>query len=108
MKMIRSLFTFVLSSLMISNSLGDKCCVVCNLPKTKYFYIEKDRCSETCLTPEEYPYFKNIFQSLTQDLHSSLPCETYNFHLYDETIEKGQCPVCSDFDVYDKDISYIM
>ena len=96
---------FVLSNI---TSVADRCCLSCNLPEFKYFYIDKDTCAETCLKPNEYPYFKKLYPTLTQDTKSSLPCETYNFHLYDHTEEKGKCPgpFCSEFDIYDKDIYF--
>lgn len=83
----------------------EKCCITCTLPKMKYYYIDTiDRtCSETCLTSKQYAIFKYSFPGLKTDDKSTLPCERYNYHIVNGTVQKGKCPVCTDFDVYNKD-----
>lgn len=91
---------------MIGKSLN-KCCVVCDLPTMKYFYINntEQTCSETCLTNTEYSVLKYTFPKLAPDDKSTLPCERYNYHIVKDTTRKGTCPICAYFDVYDKDYS---
>jgi len=83
----------------------DKCCVTCDLPRMKYFYINDTdhTCSETCLTSKEFSLYKLEFPKLEQDDKSTLPCERYNYHIVDSTVKKGKCPICTYFDVYDQD-----
>ena len=83
----------------------EKCCVTCTLPKMKYYYIDSNgrTCSETCLTSKQYAVFKHSFSGLKADDKSTLPCERYNYHIVNETVQKGECPVCTEFDVYNKD-----
>ena len=83
----------------------EKCCVTCTLPKMKYYYIDTNdhTCSETCLTSKQYTIFKYMFPVLKQDNKSTLPCERYDYHVVNGTVQKGKCPICTQFDVYNKD-----
>lgn len=83
----------------------EKCCVTCTLPKMKYYYIDANNhtCSETCLSSKQYDIFKYSFPGLKADDKSTLPCERYNYHIVNGTIQKGKCPICTEFDVYNKD-----
>ena len=89
------------------SQLSDKCCTSCVFPEMKFYTIscDKKQCSETCLTRKEFLKLKPFIPGLTQDKISDLPCETYNYHIYNTTKNKGICPLCTDFDIYDKDYS---
>ena len=86
-------------------SLSDTCCTSCVFPEMKFYTVDSHnkQCSETCLTRKEFVKLQYIIPGLTQDKKSDLPCETYNYHIYNSTKKKGVCPVCAEFDVYDKD-----
>lgn len=105
MSRLFTFFTLMYGVFTQSMILQDKCCVTCTPPKNKYFYLNdtENTCSETCLTPKQYSIFKYEFTGLKQDDKSTLPCERYNYHIVDDTIQKGTCPLCTDFDVYKKD-----
>jgi len=85
----------------------EKCCVTCTLPQLKYYYIDATdhTCSETCLNSKQYAVFKYTFPGLKQDDKSTLPCERYDYHVVNGTVQKGVCPICTEFDVYNKDYS---
>lgn len=105
MSRLFTFFTLMYGILTQSMVLQNKCCVSCESPNNKYFYINntENTCSETCLTPNQYSVFKYEFIGLKQDDKSTLPCERYNYHIVYDTIRKGKCPLCTDFDVYKKD-----
>lgn len=89
------------------SSLVNKCCISCVYPKMKFYTISdnKKQCSETCLNRKEFVKLQPFIPGLTQDKKSDLPCETYNYHIYDTTKKKGVCPLCAEFDVFDADFS---
>jgi len=85
------------------NLFGEKCCQSCVFPSQKYFMLENNTCSETCITPKQYKKYAPFFVYLQPAKQSTLPCEYYNYHIYQSTYTKGHCPYCLEFDVYNKD-----
>lgn len=94
-----------------TNNYNDSpCCFQCPNNTLKYYSIDKrtDKCGESCLQEKWYSLYKVFEPGLTHDNHTSYPCYSYGYTIYDTTTSHGVWPIKIAVDLYDNSVDSML
>lgn len=93
----------------IITSIYSPCCIQCPNDTLKYYYIDKktNKCGETCLHEKWYNTYNFFKTGLIHDNHTSYPCVSYGYSIYDTKRSYGVWPIRIDVDLYNN-LGYII
>lgn len=82
----------------------DPCCLHCYNNTLKYYSIDtsKDLCGESCIYPSWYNFYKLFEPGLAYDNHTSYPCYSYGYTVYNSTVKHGYWPFSLEVDLYEQ------
>ena len=63
----------------------------------------KDLCGESCIYPSWYNFYKLFEPGLAYDNHTSYPCYSYGYTVYNSTVKHGFWPLTLEVDLYEQD-----